>query len=90
MNLPLIWKANRKARVTKGVFTGWLVNHFCPEVKPARLMLDNASEDIPVGHMHSYQSWVSSSKHNLPDLTVGPESNRIIKSLLSASFIKPI
>ncbi|XP_070256816.1 tigger transposable element-derived protein 1-like [Myotis yumanensis] len=31
--LPVIWKSNKKAWVTLGVFEDWFTNHFVPEVK---------------------------------------------------------
>ncbi|XP_027700865.1 tigger transposable element-derived protein 1-like isoform X1 [Vombatus ursinus] len=33
LNLPVIWKSNRKAWVTVDLFNDWLVNHFCPVVQ---------------------------------------------------------
>nr|XP_020830675.1 tigger transposable element-derived protein 1-like isoform X2 [Phascolarctos cinereus] len=33
LNLPVIWKSNRKAWVTVDMFNDWIVNHFCPMVQ---------------------------------------------------------
>ncbi|XP_043830605.1 tigger transposable element-derived protein 1-like [Dromiciops gliroides] len=33
LNLPVIWKSNRKAWVTTDMFNDWIVNHFCPVVQ---------------------------------------------------------
>lgn len=52
--LPVIWKSNKNARMTKAIFEDWFKNHFCTEVKKymrdnnlsnkALLILDNAIE----------------------------------------------
>ncbi|XP_007665107.1 tigger transposable element-derived protein 1 [Ornithorhynchus anatinus] len=31
--LPVLWKANRKARITRVVFENWFTSYFCPAVK---------------------------------------------------------
>ncbi|XP_036596148.1 tigger transposable element-derived protein 1-like [Trichosurus vulpecula] len=33
LNLPVIWKSNRKAWVTVDMLNDWIVNHFCPVVQ---------------------------------------------------------
>ncbi|XP_067143383.1 tigger transposable element-derived protein 1-like [Centruroides vittatus] len=50
--LPVIWRSNKKAWMTKAIFEDWFKNHFCTEVKKylpdknlsnkALLILDNA------------------------------------------------
>ncbi|CAH2249429.1 tigger transposable element-derived 1-like [Pelobates cultripes] len=32
-SLPVIWKANRKAWITRDIFTEWFTDHFCPSVQ---------------------------------------------------------
>lgn len=56
-SLPVIWRSNRKAWVTREVFSDWFTNSFCPEVKaycnrnrlPPKvlLLLDNAPGHPP-------------------------------------------
>ncbi|CAH2292790.1 tigger transposable element-derived 1-like [Pelobates cultripes] len=51
-SLPVIWKANRKAWITRDIFTEWFTDHFCPSVQrycqrkglkeKALLIMDNA------------------------------------------------
>ncbi|XP_068919169.1 tigger transposable element-derived protein 1-like isoform X2 [Petaurus breviceps papuanus] len=33
LNLPVIWKSNRKAWMTMDIFNDWIINHFCPVVQ---------------------------------------------------------
>ena len=50
--LPVIWRANKKAWMTRELFKDWFENHFCPEVErfltrknlafKVLLLLDNA------------------------------------------------
>lgn len=57
ITLPVFWRSNRKAWVTREVFTDWLKTCFCPEVKdycvrnglPRKvlLLLDNAPGHPP-------------------------------------------
>lgn len=56
--LPVVWRSNRKAWVTREVFTDWFTNSFCPDVKaycnrnglPPKvlLLLDNAPGHPPI------------------------------------------
>ncbi|CAH2327285.1 tigger transposable element-derived 1-like [Pelobates cultripes] len=32
-SLPVIWKANRKAWITRDIFTEWFTDHFCPSMQ---------------------------------------------------------
>lgn len=56
-SLPVLWRANKKAWVTKSLFEDWFISYFCPEVKKyceksnlafkVILLLDNAPGHPP-------------------------------------------
>ncbi|CAH2276179.1 tigger transposable element-derived 1-like [Pelobates cultripes] len=55
-SLPVVWKANRKAWITRDISTQWFTDHFCPSVQrycwrkgleeKALLIMDNAASHL--------------------------------------------
>ncbi|CAH2316590.1 CENPB DNA-binding domain-containing 1 [Pelobates cultripes] len=97
-SLPVIWKANRKAWITRDIFTEWFTDHFCPSVQhycrrkglqeKALLIMDNVlSHPTNLTKLHSYGDPVPTVKHNVAYPAYGPGSDCHVEGLLSPPHI---